>query len=153
MCAVTGLGWKATLQAVIPVLRSVRLPGRAVSLHDDESRMKGNRGCLGAQKRGILQETRRSLEVFLEDTDPWCKSWKMRRQCGVGSISDAGQEGGAQSEMHAIERGRFHSVSVGIAWGEARGVSRVQASWEDLGYHRRMLTGSHGWICFLREVT
>lgn len=86
----TWLGGKATLQARIPLLRR----GQAAGGSYGESGIKANRGCLEAQKWDILQETRRSSEIFLEDTDPWCKSWKMRRQCGIGSISDAGQEGG-----------------------------------------------------------
>lgn len=71
----------------------------------------------------------------------------------MGSILDAGR-GEEQSEKCTLLRGRLHSVSAGVTCGEARGVSRVQASGEDRGHHGRMLSTKFMWrICFLGEMS
>lgn len=50
-----------------------------------------------------------------------------------------------QSEKCTLLRGRLHSVSAGVACGEAREVSGVQASGEDRGHHGRMLSMKVTW--------
>lgn len=59
-----------------------------------------------------------------------------------------------QSEKCTLLRGKLHSVSAGVACGEARGVSRVLASGEDRGPHGRRLSTKVMWrICFLGEMS